>query len=327
MKLPRVLLLTVIVVLAATGAARADDSNEYKSLTAAAVEEHGLGHYEEARALFAKAHAIDPNARTLWGMGVAAFEGRQYVDAIELLEAALKDQRKPLTSAQHKQAQSLLERSRDFVVRLPLRVEPGNAQITIDGRVIQADPRTPVLLDSGTHQIVISAPGYEELTRSMRWSAGDAPAWDVRLERRQRAQAVAADSGASPAFVGAQGAASAPRSSSAFTALKWVSLGGTVAALGIMGAGLGLRESAAQDWNNDTRCPDDKDVSCPETKLAEQKWRTMAIAGGAAAGVFATLAIVFFVLDRQPRSDGPTARALARCEPAFALGVACRAQF
>jgi tetratricopeptide (TPR) repeat protein len=325
MKIPRVLLLTVLLGLATTRAARAEDSSEYKSLTAAAVEEHGLGHYEEARALFAKAHAIDPNARTLWGMGVAAFEGRQYVDAIGLLEAALKEQRKPLTSAQHKQAESLLERSRDFVVRLPLRVQPRNAQVTIDGRAIQSDPHSPVLLDAGTHQIVISAPGYQELTRSMRWSAGDAPAWDVRLEPKQSAQAAVAESGASQLPSGAQATPGDEQPLGAFTVLKWVSLGGTVAALGIMGAGLGLRESAAKEWNDDTQCPDDKNENCPKTKLAEKKWRTMAIAGGAATGVFAALSVVFFVLDRKPRRDG--AQAATRCVPAFGPGVACQTRF
>src|SRR5262245_12054084 len=72
----------------ASAAAQQDD---YKALTEAAVEEHSLGHYEEARALFAKAHAINPNARTLWGMGTAAFEARQYVDAMQLFDAALRD--------------------------------------------------------------------------------------------------------------------------------------------------------------------------------------------------------------------------------------------
>jgi tetratricopeptide (TPR) repeat protein len=326
MTIPRVRLLVVLLFsLATSAAARADDDTNYKSLTAAAVEEHGLGHYEEARALFAKAHAIDPNARTLWGMGVAAFEARQYVDAIGLLEAALKEQRKPLTSAQRKQAESLLERSRDFVVRLPLHVEPRNAQVTIDGRVIQPDPDNPVLLDAGTHQIVISAPGYEELTRSMRWSAGDAPAWDVQLEPKQSGQVAQAEGAVSPAHAGAQTTPGRKGSSSAFTALKWASLGGTVAALGIMGAGIGLRESAAKEWNDDAKCPDDKNDSCPETKAAAKKWTTMAIAGGAATGVFATLAVVFFVLDRQPRGERALAR--AHCEPAFALGLTCQARF
>jgi len=94
-------------------ASAAAQPSDYKALTEAAVEEHSLGHYEEARALFAKAHAINPNARTLWGMGTAAFEARQYVDAMQLFQAALSDTRKPLTEAQSKQAESLRKRAED----------------------------------------------------------------------------------------------------------------------------------------------------------------------------------------------------------------------
>jgi tetratricopeptide (TPR) repeat protein len=326
MTMARLLLLTITLSLAcATGTAQADRASEYKALTDAAVEEHGLGHYEEARALFSRAHAIDPNARTLWGMGIAAFEARQYVDAIELLEAARKDERKPLTSAQRKQTESLLERSRNFVVRVPIRVEPANAQVSIDGRVMEPGQEGVVTLDAGTHQVVVSAPGYEEITRSMRWSAGDADPLELSLAPKPKQKPVEEQvQNAQPAS-SASTQADVQRSSGALTTLKWVSLGVAVASVGVMAAGLALRQSAANDWNDERECPPDMNESCPDKKRDEAKWKKVAIASGASAGVFAALSTVFFVLDRSPAGQGASVR--TRCEPAFTLGASCEVRF
>ena len=321
-------LLALLLSVCALRSPAHAQNEDYKALTDAAVEEHSLGHYEEARALFTRAHAINPSARTFFGMGVAAFEARQYVDAIRLLEQARADTRRPLTAAQRKQTESLLERAQAFVVRVPIRVAPKSAHVSIDGRAIELDARGTVLLDAGAHQVVISAEGYEEVSRLARWEAGHADAFEVRLEKSQSAGSQDATPSAAPAASAARpdsSAGSTPGSRS-FAALKWVSLGGTVAALGVTGAGIGLRESEAAHYNDDANCaPPDRDAACPDARKTVRKWQTMAIAGGAAAGVFATLSVIFFVLDRKPASGERRAR--TTCGPAFAAGALCQVVF
>ena len=65
------------------------ESRQYTSLLEEAVSEYDARRYEEARALFRKAHDISPNARTLRGIGMASFELREYVEALRALEGAL----------------------------------------------------------------------------------------------------------------------------------------------------------------------------------------------------------------------------------------------
>ena len=64
----------------------------YRELLAEGVVEFDEGNFDRAGALFAKAHALYPNARTLRGMGLSAFEASQYAIALVHLRAALAEQ-------------------------------------------------------------------------------------------------------------------------------------------------------------------------------------------------------------------------------------------
>jgi hypothetical protein len=72
------------------------DPAGYAALIDEALAEHQALNFEEARTLFAKAHAIFPNARTLRGMGMMEFELRDYAAGAEQLEQALASQVRPL---------------------------------------------------------------------------------------------------------------------------------------------------------------------------------------------------------------------------------------
>src|SRR5688572_4431416 len=54
----------------------------YERLVRDAISAHEAGQHAQARRLLVEAHALRPNARTLRGMGVAAFHTGQYVEAI-----------------------------------------------------------------------------------------------------------------------------------------------------------------------------------------------------------------------------------------------------
>src|SRR5437868_2687260 len=72
------------------------ESPQYRALLEEAVGEYDARRYEEARALFRRAHDLSPNARTLRGIGMASFELREYVEALRSLEGSLADKRRPL---------------------------------------------------------------------------------------------------------------------------------------------------------------------------------------------------------------------------------------
>src|SRR5690349_9454730 len=93
----------------------AHDDAAYKELVEQALSEFKHKNWPEARVLFMRAHELNPNARTLRGMGIVSFEMRDYLNAVINLKAALEDKRQPLTEAQRKECDSLLTRARTYV--------------------------------------------------------------------------------------------------------------------------------------------------------------------------------------------------------------------
>ncbi|MBN8616149.1 MAG: hypothetical protein J0L92_36500 [Deltaproteobacteria bacterium] len=170
--------LATLVVMSATSPARADaptpsseaseeastpepaastppeSSQAYRETINAAVAEFAEGHHAEARALFRRAHAMRPNARTLRGIGMCAFELREYAEAVRALSASLTDTRRPLTDEQRVQVESALERANAFVGRFEVDA-PEGALLFVDGAAapteLEADGT--LLLTLGAHVV------------------------------------------------------------------------------------------------------------------------------------------------------------------------------
>lgn len=145
---------------------------EYDRTIRAALLEYQLGHWDEAAALFARAHALNPSARTFRGLGLAAFESRNYALALGYMRAALRDTRRPLTAEQRRELERASARAEGFVARLVLALEPSNATFTLDGNPAQLDAHQELLLDPGDHELQLSAPGYEPRSMMLRAAAG-----------------------------------------------------------------------------------------------------------------------------------------------------------
>jgi hypothetical protein len=135
---------------------------DYKRAIDSALEEYKLSHFEEARSLFERAHGIDPNARTLRGLGMVEFELRHYLRAQELLQQALSSTKKPLTTEQQTSVQALLERTRQFIARFTLELVPSlpSAKIVVDGEPAQLAPDGVLSLEAGEHTLQLTAPGF-----------------------------------------------------------------------------------------------------------------------------------------------------------------------
>src|SRR5690349_17885891 len=79
---------------------------DYDATIESALNEYRLGNWDEATALFVRAHALRPSARTLRGMGLSEFENRKYVLALVHCSAALSDARNPLNTEQRGELES-----------------------------------------------------------------------------------------------------------------------------------------------------------------------------------------------------------------------------
>jgi hypothetical protein len=145
-----------------------DTSAQYQTTIEEAVREFGLGNWAEARALFRRAHALTPSARTFRGMGMAAFELKLYVDALRELTAAMQDTQRPLTDDKRKETQKLIDQSRAYVGRYQVLLEPAQAQAWVDGQQAALEPGNLLLLGLGDHTVSAVADGYQEVRVPLR---------------------------------------------------------------------------------------------------------------------------------------------------------------
>lgn len=145
--------LLVVCVLHTQVSAQAASDDRYKTLVEEAVMEFAEGRYAEARALFRQAHDIKPNARTLRGLGMTAFELRNYTVALRMLQDALASRVNPLTPKQQEHAQGLIGRSQVFVGTFKITM-PEGARIQVDGLDAELSADQSLMLDTGKHTVV-----------------------------------------------------------------------------------------------------------------------------------------------------------------------------
>jgi hypothetical protein len=181
----KILLLTWFLAAALYPARLYGQNNgdsEYKERISQAVREFDLGNWQEARALFKQAHQLKPSARTLRGMGMAAFEMRKYLWALHDLQEALKESRQPLTEEQRGQANKLVEQSKSFIGRFRLVVEPSSATVEVDDKPAELESDGVLLLEIGEHQVAARAPEYQELKQSVTVEGGEERELRLTLE-------------------------------------------------------------------------------------------------------------------------------------------------
>jgi tetratricopeptide (TPR) repeat protein len=175
--------LLVGVVAFCASAVRAEDAAEppgYRETVEQALSEYSLHNYEEASALFSRAHEIYPNARTLRGMGMASFELRRYEESANNLEAALRSKVRPLEGELRSETESLLARARGFLAVVKVEVQPTTATLLLDGQPVQTNELN---LRLGEHTLEVRAQDYRPETRTVRVHGGEVLHIDISLDR------------------------------------------------------------------------------------------------------------------------------------------------
>ena len=291
----------------------------YQDLVAQAVQEFSSGHWQEARALFRRAHQLQPNARTLRGLGMTAFELRQYPQALRELEAALQDSRKPLGAKHRKQVKALIERASAFVGRYTVVLQPRSARPKLDGKPASLGPGNVLMLTLGEHLLSAEAEGYEPAQLSVRVQGGERSELRLVLKPSSAKQAVAANSlpestgdeplRAQPAPPSPEASGPAPhpdppappQPASGPGAWPWIFAGGSALMLGGATAFWLSAEAEVQDL--DDRCPQQctvADVDGASVRGKDLLTNVLLISGVAAAGV----ATYLFIAGGSPEGEG-----------------------
>ncbi|MCB9591775.1 MAG: hypothetical protein H6719_03490 [Sandaracinaceae bacterium] len=154
---------------------------DYSAIIEDAVSEFSEGHWAEARAHFERAHALYPNARTLRGIGMCAFELRDYPAAVRFLDQSLGATRRPLTDEQRADTQELIARARSYVGHFLVTTTPPGAEILVDDEVPSRGVDGRLMLALGEHVLVARAPGHREVRRRLDVGGGEDRELELRL--------------------------------------------------------------------------------------------------------------------------------------------------
>jgi hypothetical protein len=293
MDLLRRFVFALAFLLAFRPSAQAQEA-EFNDVIKRAVVEFDQGHWDEASALFRRAHELNASARTWRGLGLTSFELRRYVTAIAELEAALADPRKPLTSAQRKEVETVLARAREFVSVYRVRVFPGAAEVLVDGHPVTLRDGQ-LFLDPGAHTVLVRASGYQERREDLRAAAGSRDELAIELSVAEAPPETPAE-GEVAVRSERKPAAPAPRKRRIWT---WV-LGGAAVAAG--GAAIGLGVATDKKYEDFKRCgatPDCQGLADKGTSLQLGTNLSIGLAGAFLVGSVAA----FFLEGRRPPEE------------------------
>jgi hypothetical protein len=246
-----------------------DQTKNYTVLIKRALEEFQHQRWVEARALFERAHAIKPSARTLRGMGVSAHMQRQYVVALGYLEQAGVDTRQPLTQAMRAEVERLITEGRTFIARYRVRTNVEGVSFTVDGEPRTLDDNGVLSVDPGEHEVIAQAEGHKMLARRVNAEPGRERSLELELEPIVSHEA--ASLAVAPVFASEPVAARVPtdsepahheieRSGRVWT---WVALGGAVVFAG----------GAATTWAVGAGKVSDVERACAKTSCTTAELR------------------------------------------------------
>lgn len=246
------MLCSVLTAASHTAAQSQDDA--YAEAIRGALQEFSEGRFQEARALFRRAHELQPSARTWRGIALASFELQDYTTARRAIQKALSSDVNPLTPAMKEEAEALLQKTSLFLAVLELDVQQTGALVKIDGtEPLREDDR--IFADAGERLIQISLPGYLPFERRLRLNAGETERLSVSLEP------IAPEAPASKPGLGGM----------RITALV---LGGGAVALGAISLGTGLKSRSIEN-DLEASCPGGSCAIDPEPE--KEKGRRLAL--------------------------------------------------
>jgi hypothetical protein len=338
-----------------------EPSDEYTQLVTSAVAAFDAGRFEAAHELMARAHRLNPSARTLRGMGLAAFQAQHYALAGLDFERALAEKRQPLTYEQRDEVERLQAETNLQTARYRLNGERPGSVMLIDDEPPMMDGAGFLVLDTGDHELSLRPSGGDERTLTIHAEGGKWWVLDLATLRvtadtsRPNPWASAARLQPTAAPVGAHVVRVAPPSPAARptrpvehalisppestplaepdasdgirTVILSAAIGGAAIAAGIAIWQWRVRESEVDAWNGET-CLDgghSRRENCGSHERGfESAERWMWVATGATA-LLAGGAITFAILggSKGEKSEQETT---LRCG-ASPLAISCRSSF
>jgi hypothetical protein len=174
------LVVALLLSVAPLAHAAGTESTEYTEAVSLGLAEFEEKNFLEARTHFARAHSLDPSARTFRALGMVHFELKNYVDSVKYLSEALRSNVRPLDADKRDKTEKLLARAKGYIARLTFDVEP-DTRIAIDGRATDLTSGSAIVLAVGSHALEFSAPGRISDKRTLEVQGGEDETLRVKL--------------------------------------------------------------------------------------------------------------------------------------------------
>lgn len=316
-----------------TDSARDGDAT-YSKLVADAVSAFDAGRFRESRELLTRAHQLRPNARTLRGMGLAAFEEGRYSLAVLALDAALNETRQPIGGEQRSECEQLRAEADALTARYAVSGLPAGAELRVDGEEPVWDSAGYLLVDQGTHTLTLRQSGEtRSWTLAARGGRRSEFVFGREPERNERHDINAASEPVEvpPPIAAAHRAEPAPAKEKPATGVPnivaYVALATAAVTAGLSVWQWSERESEVDAWNSDDclRRGRTRRANCGAHEAAYQRAETWGWVAAGATVALSAGAVTLLLLngaseEKQPRAASPV------CVPG-PIGLACRVAF
>lgn len=170
--------LAIAVALTTWLPAASAQDDAYRRLAEDATRAMAERRLPEALTLFREMHAMAPSARTLWSLGRVHYELAEYVVALDYLDQALADPRRPLEGAPRDETSALRDRALALIGEIEVEVTPAEATVLLDD-VVARERR--VRLDPGEHVLRFELAGHEPAVRRVIVRGGERETLSVAL--------------------------------------------------------------------------------------------------------------------------------------------------
>jgi hypothetical protein len=303
-----------------------DSDAIFSKLVADAVTAFDAGRFRESRELLTRAHQLRPNARTLRGMGLAAFEEGRYSLAVLALDGALNETRQPMNAEQRAECEQLRAESDALTARYAVIGLPEGAELRIDGEEAVWDSAGYLLVDQGTHTLTLRHAG-ELRNWKLAARGGQRSEFALRSQGQNEPEAVeapppiAAQAELEPARLRERPATGIPNT------VAYVALATAAVTGGLAIWQWSERESEVDAWNSDD-CLRSRRTRRANCGAHEDAYQRAEVWGWVAAGATVALsagAVTLLLLNGASEEQQPRA-ALPVCLPG-PVGFACRVAF
>lgn len=288
-----------------SGSSRDVSSRDVSSRDVDELVEQGIalrksGQDAQALTVFQRAEALEPNSARIQIHLAATHQALgEWEAADRYLTRALTQSNDSYVQRHQSMLASARRRIDAHIGSLEVSGGPAGTQVWLNGRLVGTMPLADtVRIEGGIYTLEAKLPGHYPITRSVAIAGGSLVRESIRL------QAVSS-SAPPPAEARIEGGSiEEPRKSGAPEWLTWTLAGLTVGAAAGTAYAWTLRESHADNWNDDDACLRQgrtREQVCSNELDAGQRAETWMYIGGAATGAFAAATLVSYFL--QPNEE------------------------